>query len=318
MLALLPLMAGVSLSEWNHGWGSTAEMTFADFNSNQVLTDQQLNFVNEKYAVISFEKCTGMGAGVKTEDAIYSEAIRLKKLDPTKKIFFYFATDQQGIDCYNAGEEYKAHPEFYLKDDHGNNYRTPFMDCSNKAAQDWWISVPLRGDGNGTYKGVPVADLIDGVLADSAGYELYSYKNISIPRIEALEDAKFAMMARLQAEFTKLNGGIVMANAAKSTKASNFAIKGGHEQLPKLITVGISGCGGDANTSNVDGAVANSCSSLESCSIGVRTSTWILDGIATPAERTGVVFISAIRHKAFSMETPPPIRIFSRRSSASP
>lgn len=49
MLALLPLMAGVSLSEWNHGWGSTAEMTFADFNSNQVLTDQQLNFVNEKY-----------------------------------------------------------------------------------------------------------------------------------------------------------------------------------------------------------------------------------------------------------------------------
>lgn len=155
------------------------------------------------------------------------------------------------------------------------------MDCSNKAAQDWWISVPLRGvrrpthiaarpvqlclqhacslaqahssphkysqyssihlllfffpyiyfltafdhhhsyhrtahtkDGNGTYKGVPVADLIDGVLADSAGYELYSYKNISIPRIEALEDAKFAMMARLQAEFTKLNGGIVMANGA--------------------------------------------------------------------------------------------------------
>lgn len=61
-----------------------------------------------RYAVISFEKCTGMGAGVKTEDAIYSEAIRLKKLDPTKKIFFYFATDQQGIDCYNAGEEYKV------------------------------------------------------------------------------------------------------------------------------------------------------------------------------------------------------------------
>ena len=43
---------------------------------------------------------------------------------------------------------------------------------------------------------------------------MYSYKNISIPRIEALEDAKFAMMARLQAEFTKLNGGIVMANGA--------------------------------------------------------------------------------------------------------
>ena len=44
-------MAGVSLSEWNHGWGSTAEMTFADFNSNQVLTDPQLNFVNEKYVL---------------------------------------------------------------------------------------------------------------------------------------------------------------------------------------------------------------------------------------------------------------------------
>jgi len=118
---------------------------------------------------------------------------------------------------------------------------TPFMDCSNKAAQDWWISVPLRGDGNGTYKGVPVADLIDGVLADSAGYELYSYKNISTPRIEALEDAKFAMMARLQAEFTKLNGGIVMANGLSMYGKPNEDPRypGGHNIRVLNFTAGV-------------------------------------------------------------------------------
>ena len=87
------------------------------------------------------------------------------------------------------------------------------MDTSNKAAQDWWLSIPMGGDtGNGTYKGQPVSELIDGVLADSGGYEVYSQTNISVARLETLEDGKFQMMARLQAQLTALNGGIVMAN----------------------------------------------------------------------------------------------------------
>ena len=50
--------------------------------------------------------CGPSPQGVKTEEAIYSMALRLKKIDPKKKIFFYFATDQQGINCYAAGKDY--------------------------------------------------------------------------------------------------------------------------------------------------------------------------------------------------------------------
>lgn len=83
------------------------------------------------------------------------------------------------------------------------------MDCSNPAAQAWWQSVPLRGDGNGTFNGVPVTSIIDGVLADSAGWG--HYPNISDARLEALEDAKFAMLGQLQAKLSQSNG-VVMAN----------------------------------------------------------------------------------------------------------
>lgn len=56
-------------------------------------------------------------------------------------------------------------------------------------------SVPLRGDGDGSYRGQKVSELIDGVLADSGGYETYGQPNISVARLEALEDAKFRMIA---------------------------------------------------------------------------------------------------------------------------
>ena len=39
------------------------------------------------------------------------------------------------------------------------------------AAAEWWASIPLGGiNGSGSYKGTPIASLIDGVLADSGGY----------------------------------------------------------------------------------------------------------------------------------------------------
>ena len=60
------------------------------------------------------------------------------------------------------------------------------------------------------YKGTPVSELIDGVLADSGGYT--RYPNISTTRLEALEDSKFQMMGELQKIMSAANGGIVMAN----------------------------------------------------------------------------------------------------------
>jgi hypothetical protein len=188
-------------------------MTFADFNSNTILTDAQVTDVTNKYRIISLEKCTGFSSGFKTEDAIYSTAAAIKKKNPKTKVFFYLATDQQGIRCYAANDEFLKHPEWWLKDDNGNvivRTGSNQLDCTNAEARAWWTSLPLKGDGNGMYKGTPVSELIDGVLADSGGWS--NYANMSIARLEALEDAKFQMIGELQKILTAANGGIVMAN----------------------------------------------------------------------------------------------------------
>eukprot|EP00040_Diaphanoeca_grandis_P028713 m.166681 g.166681 ORF g.166681 m.166681 type:complete len:442 (+) comp31437_c0_seq1:138-1463(+) len=195
-----------------HGWGSSSDMTFADFNAPTLLTEAQLDFVSSKYRIVSLEKCTGVGSHIGTEEAIYTTAQALKKKDPTTVVLFYLATDQQGISCYSAGTTWAQHPEWYLKLDNGSvaKPKNPVMDCTNADARAWWLSIPLGIDGNKTFNGVPVSHLIDGILADSAGFS--DFVGISVARQEALEDAKFAMIAELQAQFTKVNGGIVMAN----------------------------------------------------------------------------------------------------------
>lgn len=201
-------------SSWQHSWKSTSEMTFADFNSATVLTDAELDFASAHYRIVSLEKCTGVQSNVTTEGAIWATAHRFKQRDPTTKIIFYLSTEQQGLSCYEASQEFMSNPEWWLKDDAGNvvHHRGhPVMDCTVEAAVRWWVSIPLRGDdGRGGWHGIPVSSLIDGVLADSSHYARYA--NVSIARLEAIEDAKFRMIERLQKAMTALNGGIVMAN----------------------------------------------------------------------------------------------------------
>lgn len=98
---------------------------------------------------------------------------------------------------------------------------SPLIDCTNPAARAWWQSIPMKGDGNGTYHGTPVSELIDGVLADSGGFEWYGAGNISVARLEALQDAKFSMLAGLQATLTAANGGMVMANGINMYGGAN-------------------------------------------------------------------------------------------------
>ena len=202
-------------SSWNHGWSTTGDATFSDFLNAELLNPSQLLATSQRYRVLSLEKCHG-NANMTTEDAIYTTARAIKKLDPTVKVLFYWATDQQGIHCYAAGAEFAARSDFWLKDDNGEYVRPGggangnILDVTVPAARDWWLSVPLRGDGNGTWNGQPTHELIDGVLADSATFS--HYPNVSITRLEAFSDAKYAMIGSLQAQFTELNGGVVMAN----------------------------------------------------------------------------------------------------------
>jgi hypothetical protein len=181
-------------------------MTFADFRSPALLTDEQAAFVAAKYRVVSLEKCTGAETS-KTEEAIYTTAAQLKKINPSVKVLFYLNMDFS-VSCYKADDEYKAHPEWNLKADDGS--LTSHIDTTNADARAWWTSIPLKGDGNGSWKGQPVSQLIDGVLADGGQYHYIA--NVSQVRLEAIADAKMVMIQALQQQFTKLNGGIVMAN----------------------------------------------------------------------------------------------------------
>ena len=81
-LLLLSLFAtGISASkaanQWNHGWATAGSMTFADFNSNTLLTDAQAADAAAKFRIISLEKCSGVSSGVTTEEAIYATAQQL-------------------------------------------------------------------------------------------------------------------------------------------------------------------------------------------------------------------------------------------------
>ena len=46
-MVILPLFWGV-IGGWDHGWGMTADMTFADFNSGLILTDAEAQFASDK------------------------------------------------------------------------------------------------------------------------------------------------------------------------------------------------------------------------------------------------------------------------------
>ena len=194
-----------------HGWDSSHLATFCDMSIIKRLTDDQATFVAKNYRVISIEKCSGEQDGISTEEMIYSTAYQLKKLDPSLKIFFYWATDQQGLRCYDANDEFLNHPEWHLKDDNGNVYDPPILDFNNPNAANWWLNIPIKGTNNTqTWNNISVFDLIDGVLADSDGYSQYA--NFSVQSAEKFIDSKFNTIKKLQDIFTAKNDGIVMAN----------------------------------------------------------------------------------------------------------
>lgn len=128
------------------------------------------------------------------------------------KTTFYWHTGQAGIGCYAANATFASHPEWWLRDDGGHIVGhkdsthpagQPRIDWTNEEAAAWWVSVPLAGEGAG--------ELIDGVLADGAGYE--AIPDISEERLQQLYDAKLRMLARLQAAFDKIGrGGVVFGN----------------------------------------------------------------------------------------------------------
>ena len=83
---LIVASAAAAQQAWSHGWETSAAMTFADFNNNQAFSASDIAFASQKYRIISLEKCTVIGSGLKTEEAIYATAARLTD-------FYYSSAD---------------------------------------------------------------------------------------------------------------------------------------------------------------------------------------------------------------------------------
>ena len=191
---------------WTHGWDSALEGQFIDYGY-QALDDAQAAFAVSKYRIISLEKCTGPGP---TEANIYATAALLKSKDPSVKVLFYWATDQQGIWCYAAAQTLLANPSWWLRDDAGHVVNVtqgstsyPRIDYTVAAARSWWASVPLGSAG--------AAAVIDGVLADGTGGRCPA-PGIAPARCEVLVAAKSAMVRELQSALDAANGGSVLGN----------------------------------------------------------------------------------------------------------
>lgn len=193
---------GFCNSQWHHDWDTVQSMWWGDFGYS-LLSDTQAKFIAYHYKIVSLEKCTGHASHMDTEAAIYQTAAQLKKFNPMLKVLFYWSVSQAGIQCYAANQMFTAHPEWHLKDDYGNIYQPPRIDVTIQAAQDWWLSIPLGGNNS--------SNLIDGILADDAGYN--SYPNMTKDRMHSLYEAKLALLARMQTIFTqKTKDGIVLGN----------------------------------------------------------------------------------------------------------
>jgi hypothetical protein len=264
-------------------------MTFTDFGYS-LLTDSQAAFAASKYKVVSLEKCTGRAQGVKTEKGIYQTARQLKKINPDLKVIFYWATDTGGISCYAANSTYMSHPEWWLKDDSGaivGGASKPMIDWQNAEARDWWVSIPLKGDGDGTFEGQPVSELIDGVLADGSGFSTLGLAagKISVARLESLADAHSAMVGAMQQACTKLNDGLVMANGISMYASQEDPRNADHH----LSLLGVAG-----SVMNEHLAVFESVNHANA-SLNVETVSRNLDAIAAAAAMhngTRSVFVS--------------------------
>ncbi len=171
-------------ASWAHSWDTAGMAWWGDFGYS-LLSETQAAFIADNYFLASLEKCTGRSAGLSTEEGIYQTARQLKKHNPKIKTTFYWHTGQAGIGCYAANATFMAHQEWWLRDDHGNVVGhkdsthpagQPRIDWTNEEAVAWWVSIPLKGAG--------ASELIDGVLADGAGFEMIP--NITMSRLQKL------------------------------------------------------------------------------------------------------------------------------------
>jgi hypothetical protein len=145
------------------------------------------------------------GAGV---DSKIRVARALKKRNPAIKVWFYQPADRLG-DTPFIQSALNDHPEWWLRDDHGNvmpfggpTSKLKQIDSSVVSAQDYFANLSISLFHNRE----EAATLLDGVFVDGVSFRNPNPVNISELRYQALFAGQMTMMEKLCANLKSLNG----------------------------------------------------------------------------------------------------------------
>ena len=222
MRSLLALaLAGTALS-LEHGWdciscGSNSMLAanFGTWRADFTLSDPWwVDAIASSYAVVMLNNFWKQGPGSYNgtgTDSKVAVARALKARNPALKVFFYQPADRLGDTAYVTGL-LAAHPEWWLRDDHGNlipfgdpKGSRPQIDTSAPGAQDAFanLSISLFHDR------AEAGRLLDGVFVDGTSYTGAARygPNVSAARYERLFAGKMLMLAKMHDNLRALNPG---------------------------------------------------------------------------------------------------------------
>ena len=200
--------SGWAGSSWSHGWETPAAAWWGyGAMGGSLFTDAEVEFIAKTYKIVALSLCPSP-MNISVSDGILNVTARIKAANPSVKVLQYFNTDQWA--CYPPTDpalaEFLAHPEWWLRDDHGNPIEFSRFhggyDFSNEAAVQHFLEMPLGASGG--------AAILDGFLFDG-GSEYSQPPNISASRAESLKLAKWRALGRQQERLRAANGGLVLA-----------------------------------------------------------------------------------------------------------
>jgi hypothetical protein len=119
--------AAPAVAPWTHAWDTAGDGMWVDFAgaAHRTLPSKaQTEFIAAHYAVVSLEKCFATAAGT-NEGVVGGYAAALRAANPALRVLYYFNSEYDFSDCYDAGAVFNARPGWWLRDDSGAPYGSP-------------------------------------------------------------------------------------------------------------------------------------------------------------------------------------------------
>lgn len=208
-LVIVSARATLAAQPYTHAWDTPSEMMamHGKYKPEADPLDQDIRFVAKHYGgmITTGTGCPPNPAGNTIEESVLGVAARIKAIKPTALVGMYWRTDfaLELAQCSGFAAEWKAHPEYRLKNDSGGVVGTPnhfYYDWLNPAAAAFFGNVLLNVTRAMLPSGKPVLDYI---YCDGAGAWSYTSPRpfatgVGLARSQKLLEAKHAMFASVQ------------------------------------------------------------------------------------------------------------------------